>query len=81
VLTIGIYRKTAIVIVKGRIKMVVILLKSGGVRFRQHSLYERSAANVDDVNRFQPYTKVGAAGRFNSDRRACQSIVCMVSSG
>jgi hypothetical protein len=54
VLAISICRKTAIVIVKGFVEMVVILLRGCGVRFRQHSLYEASAANIDDFHRFQP---------------------------
>jgi hypothetical protein len=54
VLMISIYRKAAIMLVKGPDKMVVILLRGCGVRFRQHSLYEASAANVVDFRCFQP---------------------------
>jgi hypothetical protein len=54
VLTISIYRETAIVIVKGPDGMVVILFRGCGVRFRQHSLYEAGAANVVEFRCFQP---------------------------
>jgi hypothetical protein len=38
--------------VKGPDKMVVILLRAGGDRFRQHSLFETSASNVVDSTAF-----------------------------
>lgn len=79
VLTIGIYRKTALVIVKGSDKMVVILLIGGGVRFRQHSLYEFSAANVVHLYRFQPRTKIGTAQRYSRERGALDFAIRKVS--
>ena len=64
---------------KGRDKMVVILLRGCGVRFRQHSLYEHSAANVDDFYRFQPRTKIGRAAKSSRDGKALVCIVYVVS--